>query len=335
MIGQQNVAPSASGSGTNIFWEMIEWIMQLFRLYSIELVLVGVLIGAIGFFGYLGYGLVYTTPTFSGEQALHYVARQVENGERSTGSPNNVAIGDWLAQELAGTDWKVYLQPFTLLNGVSARNIIAISASPTVGAPVALLAAHYDTRLFADSDPAPEQRLLAPVGANSNASGVGVLLELVRTLNTEESDYTFCLALFDADDNGGLSDWDHAWGSNFFIQNAAESINRCRQPDLVLIVDTVGDAEQNLSIVADNNAAAIRDSLQQVASELGYAQKFRGDGAGTITSPLLELGAPTILITSFTYPHRNTTQDTLDKVSAESLLSVGRTLETWLERGLP
>jgi hypothetical protein len=37
------------------------------------------------------------------------------------------------------------------------------------------------------------------------------------------------------------------------------------------------------------------------------------------------------MITSFTYPHRYTTQDTLDKVSADSLLSVGRTLESWLE----
>ncbi len=309
--------------------------MQVLRLYSIELVLVGTLIGAIAFFGYLGYGLVYTTPTFSGEQALHYVARQVENGERSTGSPNNIAIGNWLAQELSGTDWKVYIQPFTLLNGAEARNIIAISPTPATDAPVALLAAHYDTRLFADNDPSEEQRLLAPVGANSNASGVGVLLELVRTLNTEESDYTFCLALFDADDNGSLPDWDHAWGSNFFMQNADESIDRCRQPDLVLIVDTVGYGQQNLSIVADNNATSLRDSLHQVAGELGYAQKFRADNTGVITSPLLTLGAPTILITSFTYPHRNTTQDTLDKVSAESLLSVGRTLETWLERGRP
>ena len=309
--------------------------MQVLRLYSIELVLVGTLLGAIAFFGYLGYGLVYTTPTFSGEQALHYVARQVENGERSTGSPNNLAVGDWLAQELAGTNWKVYIQPFTLLNGISARNIIAISQGPTTDAPVVLLAAHYDTRLFADNEPTPEQKLASPLGANSNASGVGVLLELVRTLNTEESNYTFCLALFDADDNGNLPDWDHAWGSNFFLQNAAESIDRCRQPSLVLLVDSVGYGEQNLSIVADNDATAIRDSIQQVASELGYAQKFRGDGRGVITSPLLQLGAPTILITSFTYPYRNTTQDTLDKVSADSLLSVGRTLETWLERDLP
>ena len=309
--------------------------MQVLRLYSIELVLVGTLLGAIAFFGYLGYGLVYTTPTFSGEQALHYVARQVENGERSTGSPNNLAVGDWLAQELAGTNWKVYIQPFTLINGISARNIIAISQGPTTDAPVVLLAAHYDTRLFADNEPTPEQKLASPLGANSNASGVGVLLELVRTLNTEESNYTFCLALFDADDNGNLPDWDHAWGSNFFLQNAAESIDRCRQPSLVLLVDSVGYGEQNLSIVADNDATAIRDSIQQVASELGYAQKFRGDGSGVITSPLLQLGAPTILITSFTYPYRNTTQDTLDKVSADSLLSVGRTLETWLERDLP
>jgi glutaminyl-peptide cyclotransferase len=309
--------------------------MQVLRLYSIELVLVTALLSAIMFFGYLGYGLVYTTPTFSGEQALHYVARQVENGERSTGSPNNRAVGDWLAQEIASADWKVYIQPFTLANGTAARNIIAISQSASVNAPVALLAAHYDTRLFADADPAPEERLKAPIGANSNASGVGLLLELVRTLNVDKSDYTFCLALFDADDNGNVPDWEAFWGSHFFIQNSAESINLCRQPNLVLLVDTVGYAGQNLSIVAENGGAAMRESLQRIAAELGYGAKFRSDGAGLIASPLLQLGAPTIMITSFTYPYRYTTQDTLDKVSAESLLSVGRMLETWLENGSP
>jgi len=307
--------------------------MQVLRLYSIELVLITVLIGAITFFGYLGYGLVYTTPTFSGEQALHYVERQVEKGERNTGSPNNLAVGDWLAQEVAGADWKVYIQPFTLVNGFDARNIIAISPIKSANAPVVLLAAHYDTRLFADADPAPEQRVSAPLGANSNASGVGLLLELIRTLNVEESGHTFCLALFDADDNGNLPDWEAFWGSRFFVENVAESINLCRRPQIVLLVDTVGYAGQSLSIVADNNAIALRDSIQQTAAELGYGNKFRSDNAGIIATPLLQLGAPTLMITSFTYPYRYTTQDTLDKVNAESLLSVGRTLETWLERG--
>lgn len=305
--------------------------MQVLRLYSIELVLVAALIAAIAFFGYLGYGLVYTTPTFSGEQALRYVERQVENGERATGSPNNLAVGDWLAQEIADAGWKVYLQPFTLANGVAARNIIAIS-DPVATAPVALLAAHYDTRLFADADPAAEQQTMATVGANSNASGVALLLELIRTLNLEKSQYSFCLALFDADDNGNLPSWEAFWGSQFFVQNSAESIDRCRQPGLVILVDTIGYAGQSLSIVSENGAVAVRDSLQQVADELGYAPKFRNDSAGIITSPLLQLNAPTVMITSFTYPHRYTTQDTLDKVSAENLLGVGRTLESWLEQ---
>jgi hypothetical protein len=305
--------------------------MQVLRLYGIELVLVAALLGAIAFFGYLGYGLVYTTPTFSGEQALRYVERQVENGDRTTGSANNTAVGDWLAQEIADAGWKVYLQPFTLTNGMGARNIIALSDPNNTAAPVALLAAHYDTRLQADADPVAERQSLPALGANSNASGVALLLELIRTFNLEQSPYTYCLALFDADDNGNLPNWDAFWGTQFFVQNSAESIDRCRQPSLIILVDSVGYAGQSLSIVAENEGTTIRDALQQVAGELGYAARFRSDSAGIITSPLLQLGAPTVMITSFTYPHRYTTQDTLDKVSADSLLSVGRTLESWLE----
>ena len=40
---------------------------------------------------------------------------------------------------------------------------------------------------------------------------------------------------------------------------------------------------------------------------------------------------PTCDVIDFDYPHWHTTRDTPDKVSAESLAAVGRTLEVWLE----
>ena len=49
--------------------------------------------------------------------------------------------------------------------------------------PIVLLGTHYDTRPLADRD--PNDRTEPVPGANDGASGVGVLLELARTLDTE------------------------------------------------------------------------------------------------------------------------------------------------------
>jgi glutaminyl-peptide cyclotransferase len=47
-------------------------------------------------------------------------------------------------------------------------------------------------------------------------------------------------------------------------------------------------------------------------------------------TPFLEAGIPAVDIIDFDYPYWHTTQDTPDKVSAESLQAVGDTLWNWV-----
>ncbi|MCB0187473.1 MAG: M28 family peptidase, partial [Caldilineaceae bacterium] len=287
---------------------------------------------AIGFFGYLGYGLIYTTPSFSSEHAFGYVRQQIDEGPRVTGSEESLRTSNWLTQELAGPEWKIFIQPFTLPNGISARNIIGVYYNADPNAPVALLGAHYDTRLFADADSTEANRDDPPLGANSNASSVAVLLELARTLELAQSGHTLCLVFFDADDNDGIQGWEGWWGSRFFAQSAADSIPACAAPRFIALLDSVGYAGQSLTILGED--AALRSSLMQVASELEVESKFRNE-QGAWPTPLQTLNVPIVTIAGTTYPYRHTLQDTLDKVSTDNLRAVGKVLESWLEAGAP
>ena len=49
-------------------------------------------------------------------------------------------------------------------------------------------------------------------------------------------------------------------------------------------------------------------------------------------TPFLEANIAAIDIIDFDYPYWHTTQDTLDKVSAESMQAIGDTLLAWILR---
>lgn len=309
------------------------WIQSI-RSYTVEICLIAALIAAIGFFGYLGYGLIdpaLTHPTFSSERALAYVTEQVKFGARPTGSRENSAMGDWLVKELGQLGWAVYIQPFQLsIDDLSARNIIAVRGA----GPTAMLATGYDTRLLADLDSDPEQRSRPVPGANDGASGVAILLELARTLQVEETGHEICLVFFDAERNGGLDGWEANLGSRYFVESI-ESLPRCAQPQFAVLVDGIGDADQQI-FRPQSSPPELADAIWGVAAELGYGQWIINgtpEAGVEVHGPFEAKGIPVVRLFDADYAHRRTRADTVDKVGAESLQRLGRTLEVWLEEG--
>jgi Zn-dependent M28 family amino/carboxypeptidase len=312
--------------------------MTRLRMYSVELLLVTLLVGAVGFFAYLGTGLMQSATyaqEFSGERALNQAARQLEFGPRVSGTPASERMTDWLAQELVRHSWDVLIEPFTAAERVRARNIIAVRNHTASDAPVAIIGAHYDSRLAADADPNPANRSLATPGANSGAAGAAVLVELARVLDLTASGHTICLVFFDAEENGGLPGWGPAQGSEYFVRTLAESVPRCSSPRLAVILDLVGGTNQQLYIEQTGDAS-LSTALWQVAASQGFDDHFRNETKWATTDThtnFLQAGIPAIMVADFDYPYRYTVEDTLDKLDADSLAAVGRTLEVWLESG--
>jgi glutaminyl-peptide cyclotransferase len=255
---------------------------------------------------------------FDGKVAYAHVIAQCDFGFRPSGSEASRATGDYIIAELERLGWVVETQEFDYL-GTPVRNIIGRSGT----GPLVIVGAHYDTRRSADQEDSGKPVM----GANDGASGVAVLLELARTLDRDKLRNEVWLAFFDAEDNGGLDGWQWCVGSGYMAENLTIT------PEAVVVVDMVGDVDQKLYLEQNSNPA-LQTQLWDVAATLGYTDTFVAEYKYAIFDdhvPFARRDITAVDIIDFDYKYWHTTQDTLDKVSPESLERVGRVVESWLE----
>ncbi|NDJ51948.1 MAG: M28 family peptidase, partial [Chloroflexi bacterium] len=261
---------------------------------------------------------------FDGQVAMQHVEAQMDLGPRPPGSEAARQTGDYILAQLEAQGWEALSQEFDY-NGLILRNLIGRFDGPSDD--YVIVGAHYDTRFVADEDPNfPDQ----PVpGANDGASGVAVLLELARVADLTTMNADVWLVFFDAEDNGRIEGWDWIVGSSYFAQNMALS------PEWVVIADMIGDADQNIYYESSSDPE-LNDALWAIADELGYRDYFIPEIKYSILddhTPFLMRGIPAVDIIDFDYPYWHTIEDTIDKVSPDSLERVGRVIEVFLERG--
>ena len=278
------------------------------------------LVISIGWYTYSLLSQPETDSVFDGQRAYEDVQTQVAFGPRTPGSEGHAKVREWMREELESAGWQVEVQESEAL-GHPIQNIVAKRSDES---PQIILGAHYDTRIFADNDPDFENHTKPVPGANDGASGVAVLLELARTLPRDTMNVW--LVFFDAEDNGRIAGWDWILGSREFVENNSF------QPQAVVIVDMIGDADLNI-FKERNSTPSLTDEIWEVAKNLGYGDKFISEYKHSMLddhTPFLEAGIPAVDIIDFDYPYWHTIEDTPDKVSTESLEAVGKTLWTWI-----
>jgi glutaminyl-peptide cyclotransferase len=261
--------------------------------------------------------------SFDSQRAFADVEYQVALGPRLPGSEAHSQALDWMIDNLAEAGWQSVTQE-TERMGHPIYNLIATRGK---GDPWIIIGAHYDSRFVADADPNPANRGLPVPGANDGASGVAVLLELARIL-PKNLDKQVWLVFFDAEDQGNLPGWDWILGSRAFV----DELNG--QPDSVVIIDMIGDADLDL-YWEKNSDPELTKEIWAIAAELGYDESFIPEYRHRILDdhiPFVEAGITAIDIIDFDYPYWHTIEDTPDKVSPNSLKAVGDTLQEWILR---
>ena len=278
------------------------------------------LIGVSGWYAYSFLNSNQQATAFDGSRAYMNVQTQVGFGPRTPGSEGHAQVREWMRTELESAGWIAEVHESNRM-GHPIYNIIAKRSDD---APQIILGAHYDTRFFADHDPDPAKQIEPVPGANDGASGVAILLELARTLPKDT--VPTWLVFFDTEDNGRIDGWDWILGSRAFVEEV--EVN----PRAVVIVDMIGDKDLNIYLER-NSDKALRTEIWNTAASLGYGNVFIDSEKHSMLddhTPFLEAGIPAVDIIDFDYEYWHTTQDTPDKVSAESLMAVGDALWHWV-----
>lgn len=212
---------------------------------------------------------------------------------------------------------------------IGMTNLIA-RLNPLVKERV-LLATHYDSIVRAYRDPDPGRRSLPMPGANNSASGVAVLIEMARVLSHAQHPAGVDFVFFDGEEGplslgAGDRNW-RALGSPYFVKHIGE-FYAAQLPAVALVFDMVCKRDIRLHPERSSLESAPQDTamLWEIGRKLA-PDSFPAATQGVVLddqTALAALGIPSILLIDFDYePWFNTTSDTEDKCSQETLQAVG------------
>jgi len=269
----------------------------------------------------------------NGDEMLAIISQQLRYGPRYLSAEGHKRTKEFLIAEMQTLANETLVQEWNYISQDGSNNNLTnvIGRFYPEKEKRIILGTHYDSKRFADKDLEDPKK---PVpGANDSASGVAVVAEIARYLATtgDAPNVGVDIVFFDGEE--GEEDLSEtSWnplGSTYFADHIDE-IYKSGRPISGIVVDMVCD--KNLNITQDLNS--IRNAPEQVKLFLNQARLIDPNALDTSTgvallddhTPLNKVGIPSFLIIDFDYPYFHTTEDTIDKCSADSLETVAQSI---------
>ena len=260
-------------------------------------------------------------PSFNSDRAMKYVKEIVAFGPRPIGSANHKKVEDYILSHLKGDN--VESDAFiadTPEGKFPVHNIIAKFPGTKDG--IIVLASHYDTNY--------PLRDTTYIGANDGASSSALLLEIANQLRGKKrGGYSVWLLWDDAEESMKLPWVDPE--SLYGVRHIAEkwqADGTLKKIKAFLLADMIGDADLNIEH-EQHSTPWLEDLVYQAATRLGYQSHFFGRTMAVEDDhlPFLKQGVPSADLIDLDYGYNNvfhhTTEDTVDKLSPNSLEIVG------------
>ncbi len=273
---------------------------------------------------------------FNGERAMDHVRKQIEIGPHPPGTSELARTRDYIINELKSYGLSVSSDQFKATTPQGEKQMVNITGEiPGESKDSIIISSHYDTKYFKD---------MLFVGANDPAASVAALLEIGRVLGSakEKPLLTYKLVFFDGeeafcegwDDCGKPNAPDNTYGSRHYVSQL-RARNELASTRALILLDMMG--YKNLELGRDTMSTKwLQDIIWQTGRDLGYGTYFvdRPEGVGGDDhEPFLRAGIDSVdLIQLNSYPYWHKADDTIDKVSAQSMRIVGATVLASLPR---
>ncbi len=260
----------------------------------------------------------------SGAAALDEVRRFLELGSRDAGTPGAEKAANYLRDRLQELGVAAEIQEFraaTPKGAATFRNVLG--QIPGQSGKILLYASHYDTKAGIPDF----------AGANDSGSSTGLLLELARAFAQQAPPpLEIRFAFFDGEEclvEYGPNDGFH--GSEHLAQTMAAD-GSLSNLAAVILLDMVGDRDLTITIPRNGTPWLAALAFDAARAE-GARDRFQlyPYNVGDDHVAFFRRGVPAIDLIDFQYgggPGENkywhTADDSLDKLSAESLATVGR-----------
>ncbi len=278
-------------------------------------------------------------PAFNADSAYSYVAKQVEFGPRVPGTKSQEECAAWMEGELRRHCDTVYIQRTTVKGGDGSqqRCINLIGAINPAALRRVLLLAHWDSRPWADMDVRDKDKPID--AADDGGSGVGVLLEMARTMKSKPlPDGVGVDILFVDVEDYGKTEWgddSYGLGTQYWASNPHLPGYRAAYG---ILLDMVGGAGARFPREQYSQAYApdVQQRLYTTAVNAGYGAYFPIDGGAGITDDHVFVNRiariPTIDVihlanTPSSFPaHWHTHADNMSVIDRATLKAVGQSV---------
>ncbi len=261
-------------------------------------------------------------------QHVNYLAAPEREG-RGFGSAGLESAGEYIKEQFAaaklqpGGDNGSYFQTFSARGGVDnsehqLRNVIAVlpGSDPKLKGEVALLTAHYDHLGFGWPGVRADAVGKLHPGADDNASGVAVLIEIARQLATRPAPpRTIVFIAFSGEEAGLL-------GSRYYVSNplpvpVAGIFG-------VINMDTVGRlGDQPVSVIATESAREWPFVFRGITAVTGVPTRIiPGAAESSDQKAFIDAGVPGVQIFSGAGLDYHRPSDTPDKIDGAGMVKV-------------
>ena len=267
--------------------------------------------------------LAFTTA--NGSNAFEHVAGLVKDcTPRDAMTPGAERAAQWIQARLAGYGINAELDRFTRDTPDGKRDFVNVMASlPGRTKETVVLLSHFDTKsgIAADFQ-----------GANDSGSSTGLLIELARVIAQAKGQQRFNVLIAFLDGEECCVRYAHDDGLHG-SRHLADKLKRAKENvKAVILADMIGDRDLNI-ILPRNGAGSLRALALKAADATGDRAHIALTDGNILDDhqPFLDAGFPAVDLIDFTFgstPGANdywhTPQDTLDKISPESLTITGR-----------